>query len=63
MLDHAPLQQMLLHDFGHVVRGDMRIKRALRIDHHDRSERAQPEAAGFYNFYLVLQPMRRKLML
>ncbi|MPM99555.1 hypothetical protein SDC9_146747 [bioreactor metagenome] len=53
----SALEQMLFDDFGDVSYRDLAIKCAVRIDDHDRSERAKAEASGSDDFYFISKPL------
>ncbi len=59
----SALDNMLLYNLGNVVNAYAAVKSALGIDDYNRTYRAQTEAAGAYNKYVVLKIFLLNLLL
>ena len=62
-VDDATLEQVFLDDLRHIRLGHAAVERALGIDDHDRTERAQAETAGLHDLDLVGEAVRLQLLL
>ena len=57
-LDDTALEQVLFHNFGHVLNLYLAVKAALRVDDHDRAECAEAEAARTDDIDLLIEAFR-----
>ncbi|MPN55267.1 hypothetical protein SDC9_202948 [bioreactor metagenome] len=56
-LDRTPLEQMLADDLRDVIFRHAAIERALGVDDHDGTERAEAETSGLNNLDLLVEAL------
>ena len=54
-LDHTALEQVLFHDFGHIVNIHPRVESSLGVDDHNGTQGTQAKAAGADHLDLIFQ--------
>ena len=60
-LDDTALEQVLFHNFGHVLNLYLAVKAALRVDDHDRAECTQAVAPCLDHLDFICEALLRNL--